>query len=75
MWAVTGIAHRIGRTAFLEELDQASTPGDEAGPAREAIADRVFSFPAAAVQEYFELFYQREGLDLSSVRLPRERPH
>jgi hypothetical protein len=75
MWAVTGIAHRIGRTAFLEELDQAPTPGDEAGPAREAVADRVFSFPAAAVQEYFELFYQREGLDLSSMRLPRERPH
>jgi hypothetical protein len=74
MWAVTGIAHRIGRMAFLEELDQASTPGDEVGPTREAIVDRVFSFPAAAVQEYFEPFYQRKGIDLSSVRMPRETP-
>ena len=75
MWAVTGIAHRIGRTAFLEELDQASTPGDEAGPTREAIVDRFFSFPATAVQEYFELFYRREGLELPGVRLPRERSY
>ncbi len=74
-WAVTGIAHRIGRAAFVEELDQASTPGDEAGPTREAHADRFLSFPAAAVQEYFELLYQREGIDLSGVRLPHERPH
>jgi len=74
-WAVTGIAHRIGRAAFLEELDQASTPGDEAGPTREAIADRFLSFHAAAAQEYFELFYQRAGIDLSGVRLPHERPH
>jgi hypothetical protein len=67
MWALTSIAHRIGRTAFLEELENASLPESQAGKAREAIADRIYSYSADEAEEYFALFYERDGLNIPNL--------
>jgi hypothetical protein len=75
LWAMTGVAHRIGRTVLLEELARASSSADGAASTRDAVADRIFSFSAAAAQEYFALFYQSEGIGPSNVLLPREIVH
>ncbi len=55
--ALTGIAHRIGRAALLDELAKISEPerGD-AGPA--AMADSILGRPEKVVEEYFEMFYR-----------------
>jgi len=53
---------RIGRTALLEELENAFLPESQAGKAREAIADRIYSYSADEAEEYFALFYERDGL-------------
>lgn len=67
MWALTSIAHRIGRTAFLEELENVSVPESQAGKAREAIADRIYSYSADEAEEYFALFYERDGLNIPNL--------
>ncbi len=75
VWAMTGVAHRIGRSVLLEELARASPPDDGAATTRDAVADRIFSFSAAAAQEYFALFYQSGGIEPANVLLPRETVH
>ena len=74
-WVVTGLTHRAGRAAFHEELDKTSTPNEEAGPTREVGAGRFFSLSAEAAQEYFALFHRCDGIEPSSILLPRETLH
>jgi hypothetical protein len=75
MWAMTGVGHRIGRTALIEEVAQISSSDDETGRTRDALVDRILSFSAAAAQDYFALFYQSGGLEPSNVLVTRETVH
>ena len=51
------IVHRIGKDAFLAELDKIATLEDSASE-REAFADRLLSTPAGEAEEYLALFYR-----------------
>ena len=55
--ALVSILQRIGKDAFLVELDKIAAAEDSAS-AREALADRLLSVQASEVQEYFGLFYR-----------------
>ena len=55
--ALVSIVHRIGKEAFLAELDKVVALEDS-DVEREAFADRLLSIPASETQEYFALFYR-----------------
>jgi hypothetical protein len=70
--ALVSIVHRIGKEAFLAELNKVVALEDSDAE-REAFADRLLSTLASEAQEYFALFYR--GLtaeDLARV-LPGRR--
>jgi hypothetical protein len=75
MWAMTGVGHRIGRTALMEEVARVSSSEDETGRARDALADRILSFSAAAAQDYFALFYQSGGIEPPDLWPLRKTAH
>jgi hypothetical protein len=65
--ALVSIVHRIGKDAFLTELDKIAALEDSASE-REALADRMLSVQASEVQEYFDLFYRGlTAADLAQV--------
>lgn len=54
--ALVSIVHRIGKEAFLAELNKIVV--EESDTEREAFADGLLSTPASEAQEYFTLFYR-----------------
>lgn len=56
MMALLSIAHRIGRDAFMAELDKVAS--EEPREEWEAFADELLSKPASAAEEYFASFYR-----------------
>lgn len=70
--ALVSIAHRVGRDAFLAELDEIAT--QEPAQERKAFAERFLSVPESRAREYFGWFYR--GLtaeDLARVFPARTR--
>lgn len=55
--ALVSIVHRIGKEAFLTELNKVVALEDS-DTEREAFADRLLSTPASETQEHFSLFYR-----------------
>jgi hypothetical protein len=66
--ALVSIAHRIGKEAFLSELDRFAPP-EKPLQVREAFAERFLSVPENVAREYFGWFYR--GLSEGDLaRLP-----
>ncbi len=67
MWALTGVAHRLGRDELLRLL---SEDADDATRAQvETFLDRIYIYEQDAVERHFETFYARtlsSALDLWS---------
>jgi hypothetical protein len=57
----------LGLKVTIEELENASLPESQAGKAREAIADRIYSYSTDEAEEYFALFYERDGLNIPNL--------
>jgi hypothetical protein len=55
--ALVSIAHRIGKEAFLSELDHFAPP-EKPLQVREAFAERFLSVPENVAREYFGWFYR-----------------
>lgn len=55
--ALLSIVHRIGRDAFLAELDKVVLP-EEPRKDREAFVEEILTKPASAAEEYFASFYR-----------------
>jgi hypothetical protein len=55
--ALGSIVHRIGKEAFMAELNKVVTVEDS-DTEREAFADGLLSVPVSESQEYFALFYR-----------------
>jgi hypothetical protein len=74
LWALTGIAHRIGRDDFRAAIPE----GDDAQPKeRSGIAsfvDLVFRYTQADVEQHFETFYDRSATSLLG-QANRPAPH
>jgi len=63
MWALTGVAHRLGRDELLHLLSEDT---DDALRAQvETFLDRIYTYDQDAVERHFETFYSRA---LSSPR-------
>jgi hypothetical protein len=63
VWALTGIAHRIGRTAFTGELSNLLELGGPAAGELERSVNHMFKFSFEEVKNHFELFYAGEAVE------------
>jgi hypothetical protein len=74
MWALTGIAHRIGRDDFRAAIRD----GDNAQPTESSgvtsFVDLVFRYSPGDVEQYFESFYDRNATSLLS-QAKKPAPH
>lgn len=52
-----GLAHAIGRTALLEELERAFTWHSKAGKTPDEIVDQILARSGDEAGEHFTLFY------------------
>lgn len=60
MWALTGIAHRLGREAFALALQGDEESTEELAQTIEAHVERFFKYPQEDVERHFETFYNRQ---------------
>ena len=76
MWALTSIAHRIGRTVLIEEVANGEVSLKvNADETYEKFADRIFSCSASEAEDYFSLFYAHEGTSVSELLKQQEALH
>lgn len=61
MWALTGIAHRIGAEALTTEITMEGTASTEANRNVGDFVERLFDYSAADVEKHFELFYMQQS--------------
>lgn len=64
MWALTGMAHRIGRGALAEELRNTDEPEKSTESDVESFVGKVFKYSAEDVESHFEVFYNTDGSNL-----------
>ena len=57
MWALTGVAHRLGRDELLRLLSDGANDGTRVQV--ETFVDRIFTYGQDAVERNFEAFYSR----------------
>jgi hypothetical protein len=57
MWALTGVAHRLGRDGLLRLLSDGA--GDATRAQVETFVDRILRYDQDAVERYFETLYAR----------------
>ena len=66
LWALTGIAHRMGRDAFHQQLTGDSDTQGSPGSNVELLVDRLFQYSQGDVETHFETFYTKDaGLALA----------
>ncbi len=74
MWALTGIAHRIGRDDFHASI----WDGDDAQPTESSgvtsFVDLVFQYSQGDVEQHFESFYDRNATSLLN-QAKKPAPH
>ncbi len=63
LWAMTGIAHRIGRTELTEELNNVFVPDKALSDTLERLVHHVFKFSFEDVKNHFQLYYATEALE------------
>lgn len=67
MWALTGIAHRMGRDVFQQVL-LGSPDAQESHSSRiESLVDLVFRYSQEDVEQHFEMFYSKDAGSLLSA--------
>jgi len=60
-WALTGIAHRLGREALAAELRNSPEPEKVSESDVESFLDKIFKYSAEDVARHFEVFYDTDG--------------
>ena len=68
MWALTGIAHRLGRERLAEALRGEEGVPETPTEAIETLIDRIFLYSQEDVEKHFEAFYDRHPSSLFSAR-------
>jgi hypothetical protein len=63
-WALTGIAHRLGREALAAELRNSPEPDKVSESDVESFLDKIFKYSAEDVERHFEVFYDTDGSSL-----------
>lgn len=71
MWALTGVAHRMGRETFTRHLMSDVDVQESRGSKVALFVDRVFQYSAEDVETHFETFYTKDVdnlLDLANAQ-------
>jgi len=68
MWALTGIAHRLGRDRFGEVLSGEGGVAQTSTETIETLVDRIFLYSQQDAEKHFEAFYDRHASSLFSTR-------
>ena len=69
-WALTGIAHRLGRDSFCEAFRSGDDAQETESSKLEAFVDRIFLFSQEDVEKHFETFYDRNASSFLAIRNP-----
>jgi len=57
MWALTGVAHRLGREGIYQMLRMDTDTSDADNSHLDSFMDQIFQYSQKDVEEHFELFY------------------
>jgi hypothetical protein len=71
MWALTGVAHRLGREGIYQMLRMDTDTSDADNSRLDSFMDQIFRYSQKDVEEHFELFYD---IGARSIVLAEE-PH
>jgi hypothetical protein len=72
-WALTGIAHRLGRERFYDVFRDGADTEETADRKLESFVDRIFDYSQEDVEKHFETFYDRSANSLISSRTDPDR--
>ena len=67
MWALTGVAHRLGRDAFHQLLTGDSDAQESHGSSVELFVERIFQYSQGDVETHFETFYTKDAGSLLAL--------
>lgn len=67
MWALTGVAHRLGRDDLYEELRDGTDAQETDSSQIESFVDRVFRYSQEDVEKHFETFYDIDARSLLTL--------
>jgi hypothetical protein len=67
MWALTGIAHRLGRDGLREALSAEESVTPTPAETIETLVDRIFLYSQQDAEKYFEAFYDGQASSLLSA--------
>ncbi len=73
MWALTGVAHRLGRDALYEELRDGTGAQETDRRQIESFVDRIFHYSQEDVEKHFETFYDRNASSLINYAKKSDR--
>jgi hypothetical protein len=75
MWALTGVAHRVGRDGLYLELTGGSEAQETNDSKVESFVDRLFLYSQEDVERHFESFYDKTAASLVTHTKNLERQH
>jgi len=74
-WALTGIAHRLGREPFCDVFRDGADTEETADRKLESFVDRIFLYSQEDVEKHFETFYDRNASSLTGFSRNVDRPN
>jgi hypothetical protein len=75
LWALTGIAHRVGREGLYQMLRMDAATNGVDDSQLDAFIDQIFRHPQKEVEEHFELFYDRDARSIVLAAEPQGYTH
>ncbi len=75
MWALTGIAHRLGRERFFEVFRDGGDAQETGESKFDSFVDRVFLYSQEDVEKHFETFYDRNASSLKNHAKKSDRQY
>jgi len=75
LWALTGVAHRVGREGVYQMLRMDTDTSDADNSRLDAFIDQIFRYSQKEVEEHFELFYDRDARSIVLAAGPQGYTH
>jgi hypothetical protein len=75
LWALTGVAHRVGREGVYQMLRMDTDTSDADNSRLDAFIDQIFRYSQKEVEEHFELFYDMDARSIVLAAEPQGYTH
>jgi len=75
LWALTGVAHRVGRDGVYQMLRMDTDTSDADNSRLDAFIDQIFRHSQKEVEEHFELFYDMDARSIVLAAEPQGYTH